>query len=271
MAGGGQQSVPEDIKLLGIKPKINKNFFIADDIMKKEGFFKLLNFINNNKVKEISIIGGSHSGLSSAWMLLNGSAMYDYKENDQNKFNLDFFDIEKQENLLTKSELNIPKGNRKYKVIPLQKEKYKNKHIYSELGEEFEYKPWHIGGILNHQSFSHIKIKIIYKNDIKVNYKSREEAMMDGYTGFNKGAINSKGIIYPFTGLRGDAKELWRKIKVLRSEKRIEFVKADNHILQKQAIKNSNVIIWACGYESRPLPILEYNSFTNKLENINFK
>lgn len=94
---------------------------------------------------------------------------------------------------------------------------------------------------------------------------------MDGYTGYNKGVINSKGIIYPFTGLRGDAKNLWRKVKILKTEKRVEFVKADTYILQKQAIKNSNVIIWACGYESWPLPILEYNSFTNRHENIGFK
>lgn len=118
MASGGQQSVPEDVKLLGIKPKINKNFFTSDEITKKEGFFKLLNYINNNKIKEISIIGGSHSGLSSAWMLLNGSAMYDYKENQQTQFNLDFFDPQKHESSIQKIKINIPKGNRKYKVIP---------------------------------------------------------------------------------------------------------------------------------------------------------
>ena len=61
---GGQQSVPDDLKLLGIKSKTDKNFFLSDEVVKKNGFFKLLHYIKENNVKEISIIGGSHSGLS---------------------------------------------------------------------------------------------------------------------------------------------------------------------------------------------------------------
>lgn len=86
---------------------------------------------------------------------------------------------------------------------------------------------------------------IIYRNDIKVNYKSKEEAQMDGYTNYTKSCINSKGIIYPFTGIRGDAKQLWRKVKVLKTEKRVEFVRANTYAAQKVAIANSDVVIWA--------------------------
>jgi hypothetical protein len=56
--------VPADLKMLGIKPKVDKNFFNSDDVLKREGFFKLLNYIRQKNVKEISIIGGSHSGIS---------------------------------------------------------------------------------------------------------------------------------------------------------------------------------------------------------------
>ena len=35
--------------------------------------------IIKEKIKEVNIIGGSHSGFSVAWMLLYGSAMFDYK------------------------------------------------------------------------------------------------------------------------------------------------------------------------------------------------
>lgn len=63
LAIGGQQSVPDDIKLLGIKPK-SDSFFTSDECVKREGFLRLLEYIKTNNVKEISIIGGSHSGLS---------------------------------------------------------------------------------------------------------------------------------------------------------------------------------------------------------------
>lgn len=64
LASGGKQSVPEDVKLLGVKPKISKNFFTSDEVCRKEGFFRLINYVKENKVKEISIIGGSHSGIA---------------------------------------------------------------------------------------------------------------------------------------------------------------------------------------------------------------
>ena len=83
--------------MLGIRPKVDKFFFSSDDVLKKEGFIKLLNYIKNNNVKEISIIGGSHSGLSWAWMLLNGSAMHDFIETDPHDFDEDFFNEEKKD------------------------------------------------------------------------------------------------------------------------------------------------------------------------------
>ena len=94
---------------------------------------------------------------------------------------------------------------------------------------------------------------------------------MDGYNNFTKNCINSKGIIYPFTGLRGDAKQLWRQIKIMKNESRVELVKANTYSLQKTAIKHSDVVIWACGYESNHVPVMMQNPLTNKLEPIDFK
>ena len=132
--------------------------------------------------------------------------------------------------------IRMPKECRKYKNY-LKNDVKGSKGEFSELGEEFDYDYWQIGGILNHPEFSHIKVKIIWKGDIKVWYKSKDEAAIDGYTNFTKNWVNSKGIIYPFTGLRGDAKQLWRRIKVLKSEDKVEFVRANNFTLQKTAIK----------------------------------
>lgn len=94
---------------------------------------------------------------------------------------------------------------------------------------------------------------------------------MDGYTYFTKSCINSKGYIYPFTGLRGDSKQLWRQVKILKTEKRVEFVKATTYTAQKSAIKDSGAIIWACGYESKPIPITHLNPLNNVQETLEFR
>ena len=205
-------------------------------------------------------------------MLLNGSAMHDFKEYASNEFNLDIFDEEKRQILFNKQMNTLPKHSRKHKVYYKQSIcERAPEDCYSELGEEFEYQPWQTGGILNHPDFAHIKIKILCKTDIKVNYKSIEEAAMDGYNNYNKGCLNSKGNIYPFTGIRGDSKQLWRNIKILKTENRVEFVRASSYAVQKSAIKSSDVVIWACGYESRPLPVTYQNPLTNTRENLDFK
>ena len=121
-------------------------------------------------------------------MLLNGSAMHDFKEYASNEFNLDIFDEEKRQILFNKQMNSLPKHSRKHKVYYKQSIcERAPEDCYSELGEEFEYQPWQTGGILNHPDFAHIKIKILCKTDIKVNYKSIEEAAMDGYNNYNKG------------------------------------------------------------------------------------
>lgn len=201
--------------------------------------------------------------------------MHDFREYQNHEFDTDIFDPEKRDHIFNRQAITVPKANQKYtttkSVNPTDTDETENETIFSELGEEFSYEPWHIGGILSHPDFAHIKINIIYKNDIKVMYKSKEEAMMDGYTNFNKGVLNSKGIIYPFTGLRGDAKDLWRRIRILKTEKQIEFVKANNYHSQKMAIKSSDVVIWACGYESKQLPVTIQNPLSGERENLEFK
>lgn len=74
---GGTQSLPKSLNEIGLDPK-QERFFVSDEILKWEGFYRFWNYILENNIEEIDIIGGSHSGFSVAWMLLNGSAMFDY-------------------------------------------------------------------------------------------------------------------------------------------------------------------------------------------------
>ena len=58
------------------------------------------------------------------------------------------------------------------------------------------------------------QIKILYRDKIKVFYGNVEIAERDGYDEFDKGIYNrKKGYLYSFTGLRGDAKSLYKSIK----------------------------------------------------------
>lgn len=53
-------------------------------------------------------------------------------------------------------------------------------------------------------------IYIIHRSPIKVYYATKREADRDKYTGY---VANKQGQIHPFSGLRGDAKILFNKIK----------------------------------------------------------
>lgn len=46
--------------------------------------------IKENQYKNIVIVGGSHSGFSCAWMLLNGPATYKYNTSIKSKFSENF-------------------------------------------------------------------------------------------------------------------------------------------------------------------------------------
>lgn len=58
-------------------PNFNPERVMAsDEFLRCEGFTSSIKCISQNKLKKIVIIGGSHSGFSCAWMLLNGPAAY---------------------------------------------------------------------------------------------------------------------------------------------------------------------------------------------------
>lgn len=47
---------------------------LSDQFLKRKDFGSIINFINEKKIKKVVIVGGSHSGFSAAWLLLNGPA-----------------------------------------------------------------------------------------------------------------------------------------------------------------------------------------------------
>ena len=55
------------------------------------------------------------------------------------------------------------------------------------------------------------------------------------------------GYIYSFTGLRGDAKNLYKKI-ISGEDQRIKLVKAISPKEQLFHVQDADLVIWACGY-----------------------
>lgn len=101
-------------------------------------------------------------------------------------------------------------------------------------------------------------IKIIYRDKIKVFYSKVKEAEFDGYTDFKPLSFSNKnGFLYSFTGLRGDAKRLYKRI-VKGEEKRVSLVKAETPELQRPYLEDADLIIWACGYQTNKIPIKDF-------------
>ena len=73
--------------------------------------------------------------------------------------------------------------------------------------------------------FGDADIKILYRDRIRVFYSKVESAQKDGYHDFNETCFSrKKGYLYSFTGLRGDAKKLYKEI-TKGEEKRVALVK----------------------------------------------
>jgi hypothetical protein len=69
-------------------------------------------------------------------------------------------------------------------------------------------------------------IEILYRDHIRVFYNKVTDAEMDGYQEFAADKFSKKeGYLYSFTGLRGDAKELY--LRIMRGqEKRVKLIQA---------------------------------------------
>ena len=92
---------------------------------------------------------------------------------------------------------------------------------------------------------------------MKVFYKKVSDAQQDGYTNFKKTDFaNENGYLYSFTGLRGDAKDLYKKV-TSGQERRLCFVKAKTVEEQAPYLMDADLIIWACGYKTNAIPIYD--------------
>lgn len=107
--------------------------------------------------------------------------------------------------------------------------------------------------------FSAGDIKILYRDRIKVFFKTAKDAVNAGYTDFDpeeRAKKKKDGYIYSFTGLRGDAKKLYLDVKS-GLETRVSFIKAETPEKQRVFVEKADLVIWACGYQTNSVKIFD--------------
>lgn len=105
----------------------------------------------------------------------------------------------------------------------------------------------------------------MYKDRIKVFYNKVSQAVEDGYNDYKHHCFKNKnGYLYSFTGLRGDAKNLYQDI-VNGKEKRVQLVKAESWDDQQKYLEAADYVIIACGYQTNKISIKTTNGKEIKL------
>ena len=99
---------------------------------------------------------------------------------------------------------------------------------------------------------------------IRLYYNSAAEAKRDGYTEIDDGAMSNSGRINPFSGLRGDAKALYKEI-LKGSEKRVQLIKIATDssaspigkgALWKSLLQGVESVVLAIGMQTNKVPVL---------------
>jgi DNA-binding NtrC family response regulator len=75
LSNGGKQDLhPEFYNWFPFLTERKKDVLVSDSVLQRQGYLDLLRRLKSENKKKIVIIGGSHSGFSTAWLLLNGPA-----------------------------------------------------------------------------------------------------------------------------------------------------------------------------------------------------
>lgn len=70
--GGVQQLHPDFYKWFPALAEKKENVVLSDYFLQREGYLATMKRVVRERIKNVVIVGGSHSGFSAAWMLMNG-------------------------------------------------------------------------------------------------------------------------------------------------------------------------------------------------------
>ena len=78
VSNGGKQNLhPQFYDWFPFMKNKKDRVILSDDFLQRFTFQKIMEKIHFNKMKKIVIIGGSASGFSAAWLLLNGPGLHE--------------------------------------------------------------------------------------------------------------------------------------------------------------------------------------------------
>lgn len=123
--------------------------------------------------------------------------------------------------------------------------------------------------------FGGSSICILHRSPVKVFYATKAEADRDQYNDSTVCVNRVTGNINPFGGIRGDAKELWARIRQAK-EGRVRMLQVRSNIghalatnaneavfggmkqsIVDKVLEEAAVIVWACGYSTNLLAVLD--------------
>ena len=260
LSNGGAQSVhPEFFSWFPFMKDRREDLLTSDYVLQKTGFIDMCKRVKQQNKRRIVIIGGSHSGFSTAWILLNGPADLMHNTHvvptaqrvakNTGKFSFPGAPIRTIENCTRCCAChNLPKKQRKGPC----------KCVCRCYGF-FRYSDWGFEST-DLPCFGDSDITILYRDRIRVFYSRVQQARAEGYSEFKPLQFSNKnGFLYSFTGLRGDAKRLYKAIKN-GSEKRVRLVKAPTPADQSKYLEHADLVVWACGYQTNPILVKDIDS-----------
>ena len=110
-----------------------------------------------------------------------------------------------------------------------------------------------------------LSITMLHRSAVKVFYASKREAEADGYRAYAR--VNKHGQVHAFAGLRGDAKKLYHEVARGKEPRvRMVMVKAGGgKMLTQRCFDEATLIVWATGYTSRKVEVLNLEGLPVKL------
>ncbi|KAK1948017.1 Splicing factor ESS-2 [Phytophthora citrophthora] len=263
LAMGGTQELPSLDN-----PAYHSKLFGADSCLREDGFAKLKHHLLAQPVGErkVCIVGGSHSSFSVAWLLLN--KLTDPKAVTVKKASPSSISPKKKAVSETKkskeeSETTFvaphlasiaapvtatvpvpPLSVTKCEMAPSTASvKIKRTTLTSTSGEPASPKT---------SFFNPKEIMILHRSPIRCYYGSTKEAEADGADATR---VDRSGCVNTFTGLREDAKRLYKSVSSGR-EVRVRLFQVNqqgSQTLVDKAYSSAGAIVWGAGYKTNLL------------------
>lgn len=286
LATGGEQEKP-----VLEPPALRSKLFMSDECVRDEGFARLRSLLlqsqtaGTDKAMKVCVVGGSHSAFSVAWLLLNkfrraasasasssaitsavGAAPSVGSSASPSKAQLSTPEppsdkttspSEHDERIASDTAAADPLAKKEdtEKVVPsvtpilTAAAPPTSTPVTSPSKSESVRKPTAATAPTT-SSFKPKDITILHRTPIRCYYGSRKDAEADGADGSR---VDRGGCVNTFTGLREDAKALFRDVRAGK-ETRVRLFQINrqgSQALAAKAYESASAIVWCCEYKTR--------------------